>query len=96
MRRSDLWDRQQLTTEQRVAQLADDIDEHHDQADARFAALHRRFDRLEDKMTAAVVELEAKMDARLTSISSRTTGAVIGILSAIIVSLAVALMTVGR
>lgn len=96
MRRSDLWDRQQLTTEQRVAQLADDVGEHLERADARFAALHRRFDRLEDKMTAAVVELEAKMDARLTSISSRTTGAVIGILSAIIVSLAVALMTVGR
>lgn len=96
MRRSDLWDRQQLTTEQRLAALADDVDEHHDQDDARFAALHRRFDRLEDKMTAGLIELEGKVDARLTSISSRTTGAVIGIMSAIIVSLAVALMTVGR
>lgn len=96
MRRSEQWDRQQLTTEQRLAQLADDVDEHHDQDDARFAALHKRFDRLEDKMTAAVVELEQKMDARLTSISSRTTGAVIGIMSAIIVALAVALVTVGR
>lgn len=96
MRRNDQWDRQQLTTEQRLAQLADDVDEHHDQGDARFAALHRRFDRLEDKMTAGLIELEGKVDARLTSISSRTTGAVIGIMSAIIVSLAVTLMTVGR
>lgn len=96
MGRTEHWDRQGLNTEQRVAQLADDVDSHHDHDDARFAALHARFDRLEDKMTAAVVELEAKMDARLTSISSRTTGAVIGIMSAIIVSLAVALMTVAR
>lgn len=96
MRRSDLWDRQQLSTEQRLAALADDVDDHHDHDDARFNALHKRFDRLEDKMTAGLIELEAKMDTRLTSISSRTTGAVIGIMSAIIVSLAVALITVGR
>lgn len=96
MGRAEHWDRQQLTVDQRVAQLADDVDAHHAHDDERFSALHARFDRLEDKMTAAVIELEAKMDARLSSISSRTTGAVIGIMSAIIVSLAVALITVGR
>lgn len=83
MSRNAEWDLMQLTPDQRIARLAQDVDEHHAHDDSRFAALHARFDRLEDKV-----------DQRLSQIAGRTTGAVIGIMSGIIVALAVALVTV--
>lgn len=81
--RNTQWDAFGLSTEQRIAALAEDVDAHHAHDDSRFAALHLRFDRLEDKM-----------DDRLGRLSARTTGAVIGIMSGIIVALVVALVTV--
>lgn len=83
MSRNRTWDAQRLDTDQRIARIGDDLDAHHDHDDARFAALHTRFDRLEEKV-----------ETRLASIAGRTTGAVIGIMSGIIVALAVALVTV--
>lgn len=83
MGRNGQWDQMGLTPDQRIAALAADVDAHHENDDRRFAALHERFDRLEDKV-----------DQRLSQIAGRTTGAVIGIMSGIIVALAVALVTV--
>lgn len=83
MGRNGQWDQLGLTPDQRIAQLAADVDTHHADDDRRFGALHERFDRLEDKV-----------DQRLSQIAGRTTGAVIGIMSGIIVALAVALVTV--